>query len=286
VGGRRLRRNPVDLTLLASPAHIRTKQEHKGFMGDVGLAALRGLVCDPRLGDGQVRVPLGHGGADELLGGGLPKGALHEVFAHESSHSGAATGFALGLALRLGGRRPLLWVRQDFSALEFGELHGAGLHELGLDPDSVILLRAVDAGLVLRAAAEGLTCAALGAVIAEIPAEPKILDLVASRRLAFAAGQKNVTAILVRLAAEPDASAAETRWVVRAARSLNDDGDGMPVFAAELTRNRHGRTGAWVMEWNSDDRIFREPDQAAHSGGVAATPANRSIATARIRHAG
>ncbi len=250
-------------------------------MGDAGLAALRSLVSDPRLGDGQVRVPLGHCVADEMLGGGLPRGALHEVFAHEASHSGVATGFALGLALRLGGGKKLLWVRQDFSALEFGELHGAGLLELGLDPDRVILVRAADTGQVLKAAAEGLTCAALGAVIAEIPAEPKNLDLVASRRLAFAAGQKNVTAILVRLAAEPDASAAETRWIVRATRG--DDEDGMPAFTAELTRNRHGRTGKWVMEWNSDDGIFREPESAAHSGGVAAAPADRPAqATRRV----
>ena len=259
-------------------------------MGNAGLAALRSVLSEPRLGDGQSRVLLGHAEADHTLGGGLPKGALHEVFAQESSHGGAATGFALGLALRLKDRKPLLWVRQDFSALEFGELHAAGLLELGLNPDSVILVRAADAAQVLKAAAEGLTCAALGAVIAEIPAEPKILDLVASRRLAFAAAQKTVTAILVRLAAEPDASAAETRWVVRAARSSNEDeasGDGgMPVFAVELARNRHGKTGAWVMEWNSDDGIFREPDQASHSGGVAAAPADRPVASARIRYAG
>jgi protein ImuA len=255
-------------------------------MGDAGLAALRSLVSDPRLGEGQARVPLGHGGADETLGGGLPKGALHEVFAQDSSHGGAATGFALGLALRLATQKPLLWVRQDFSALEFGEIHAAGLLELGLDPDRVILVRAADAGQVLKAAAEGLTCAALGAVIAEIPSEPKILDLVASRRLAFAAAQKTVTAILVRLAAAPDASAAETRWIVRAAASSNDDDDRMPVFAAELARNRHGRTGTWVMEWNSDDGIFREPDQAAHSGGVAAASADRPAQATRLRHAG
>jgi protein ImuA len=259
-------------------------------MGDAGLAALRSLLSEPRLGDGQTRVPLGHQAADDTLGGGLPRGTLHEVFAHESSHGAAATGFAAGLAQRLGEGKPLLWVRQDFSALEFGELHAAGLLELGLNPDSVILVRAADAGQVLKAAAEGLACAALGAVIAEIPAEPKILDLVASRRLAFAAAQKNVTAILVRLAAEPDASAAETRWQVRAARSSNDDENNEwgAVFEAELIRNRHGRTGAWVMEWNSDDGIFREPDQAAHFGGVAAASADRPVAAAQpiIRRAG
>lgn len=256
-------------------------------MGNAAVSALRNLLSQSGLSDGQPRVPLGHGAADETLNGGLLKSTLHEVFAHDSSHGAAATGFALGLGMRLSEGKPLLWVRQDFSALEFGELHAAGLVELGLDPDSVILVRAADAGQVLKAAAEGLACAALGAVIAEIPAEPKLLDLVASRRLAFAAAQKNVPAILVRLAAEPEASAAETRWIVRAARSFND-GESAPVFAAELIRNRHGRMGAWVMEWSSDDRIFREAEQAAHSGGVAAAAFDRPAATPRqrIRRAG
>jgi protein ImuA len=249
-------------------------------MSDAGRSALRSLLSKPRLGDGQTRVPLGHASADETLYGGLLKDTLHEVFAHDSSHGAAATGFAAGLGLRLSAGKPLLWVRQDFSALEFGELHAAGLLELGLDPKSMILVCAADAGQVLKAAAGGLSCTALGAVIAEIPAEPKLLDLVASRKLAFAAAQKRVTAILVRLAAEPKASAAETRWAVRAARSLND-GDSAPVFAAELIRNRHGRTGAWVMEWNSDDGIFRELDQAAHSGGVAAAAFDRPSAASR-----
>jgi protein ImuA len=248
-------------------------------MGNAAVSALRTLLSDPALRDGQARVPLGHSAADETLKGGLPKGALHEVFSQDSSHGAAAAGFALGLALRLAQTKPLLWVRQDFSALEFGELHAAGLLELGLDPDAMILVCAADAGQVLKAAADGLSCAALGAVIAEIPAEPKLLDLVASRKLAFAAAQKGVTAILVRLAAEPEASAAETRWIVRAAQSFND-GDGSPVFAAELIRNRHGRTGAWVMEWSSDDGIFRQADQAAHSGGVAAASFDRPAAAA------
>src|SRR5262245_32817756 len=131
-------------------------------MGDAGLSALRSLLSEPRLSDGQTRVSLGHAGADDTLSGGVPKGTLHEVFAHDSSHGAAATGFAAGLGLRFCGRKPLLWVRQDFSALEFGELHGAGLLELGLDPDSVILVCAADAGQVLKAAADGLACAALG----------------------------------------------------------------------------------------------------------------------------
>ena len=143
----------------------------------------------------------------------------------------------------------------------------------------MILVRVADAAGVLRAAGEGLACASLGAVIAEIPSEPKILDLVASRRLGFAAARVGVPALLVRLGAEPDANAAETRWVVRAARSANDEEWGAPVFAAELVRNRHGETGNWVMEWSIDNGIFREP--AADTRAVAAAFADGSAAARR-----
>ncbi len=121
-------------------------------MGDAAGSALRNLLSPPRLADGQTRMLLGHDGADTGLGGGLMKGALHEVFAADSSHGGAASGFAAGLALRVGANKKLLWIQQDFSALEFGELSATGFVELGLDPDRVILVRAADATGVLRAA--------------------------------------------------------------------------------------------------------------------------------------
>src|SRR3569623_3473996 len=60
------------------------------------------------------RVALGHGEADTALQGGLACAAIHEVFC-EGRQGTAATGFVAGLAGRVSGRRPLLWVRQDFS---------------------------------------------------------------------------------------------------------------------------------------------------------------------------
>ncbi len=81
------------------------------------LATLRGSI--ERLeasGDAYApdRVALGHADADATLQGGLAKGAMHEVFA-EGRQSGAATGFIAGFAGRVTARRPLVWVRQDFT---------------------------------------------------------------------------------------------------------------------------------------------------------------------------
>src|SRR3981189_2612988 len=79
------------------------------------------------------RTALGHAEGDAALCGGLAAAAVHEVFA-EGHQSAAATGFIAGLAGRVTARRPLVWVRQDFSEIESGALSMSGLTELGLDP--------------------------------------------------------------------------------------------------------------------------------------------------------
>src|ERR1700754_3149945 len=112
--------------------------------------------------DGLARVALGHADADATLHGGLVRGAMHEVFAEGGRNAAAATGFVAGLAHRLAGRRPLLWVRQDFADIESGVLSLGGLAELGFDPRRVVVVRAADAEVALRVAADALACDALG----------------------------------------------------------------------------------------------------------------------------
>ncbi len=229
-------------------------------------------------------IPLGHEDADACLRGGLRHDALHEIFPGQAGHEPAATGFAAAFALRMACGKKLLWIRQDFAALEFGELSATGLLELGLDPSRLLLVQAADATDALRAAHEGLTCASLGAVVAEIPGAPKILDLVSSRRLTLAAAAHDVPAILLRPSAAPEPSAAETRWLVRAAPSLSRDEDwGSAFFDAELARNRHGAAGRWVMEWSADDGLFKSFGREADTGAVAAASADGSHPAERFR---
>jgi protein ImuA len=242
------------------------------------LAALKASLARPGLGTKIARVLLGHGEVDHCLKGGLQLGVLHEVFA-VAGHEAAATGFVAGLSARVSDDKHLLWIRQDFSAFEFGEISPTGLLELGLDPARMLLLCVSNASDGLRAAHDALSCMALGAVVIEIPGHPKILDLVASRRLTLAAMQKSVTTFLLRLGAEPDASTAETRWLVRTASSSEREGDwGYPVFDVSLVRNRHGNTGHWLMEWNCDGRIFQS--STADHGAVVSATANGPSATA------
>lgn len=224
-------------------------------------------------------VPLGHGHIDACLQGGLRRGALHDISA-EASHEAAATGFAAALSFRMAADKRVLWIRQDFSTSEFGEPTATGFLELGLDPSRLLLLRLANVTDVLRAASDALSCAALGSVVAEVPGNPKILDMVASRRLTLASAKKGVTAFLLRFTAEPCVGTAETSWRIRASRSSDKENWGFPAFAAELVRNRHGPTGDWVMEWSSDDGSFREPcdSTTADSGVMVSPPSDRSIA--------
>ena len=256
------------------------------------LASLRGDI--ERLeahGDGYAlrKATLGHAGADAALRGGLALAAVHEVFA-EGHQSVAATGFIAGLAGRVAPRRPLVWVRQDFSEIELGALSMSGWAELGLDPRLLVTVRAADVDTALRTAADALACDALGVVVLEVWGEARQLDLVASRKLTLAAQASGVTGLVRRVAAEPQPSTAETRWIVRAAHSPPGalwSVWGAPVFDAQLVRNRHGPVGRWIMEWKCDECLFSKP--AAYPQPVAAAPAHRphqAPVLARQRRAG
>ncbi len=243
------------------------------------LASLRGRIERIEThGDGYSprRVALGHADADAMLQGGLAMGAVHEVFTEAGRQSAAATGFVAGLAGRAAARRPLMWIRQDFAEIESGALSMSGLAELGLDPRLVVTVRAADVDAALRTAADALACDALGVLVLEVWGQARQLDLVASRKLTLAAQASGVTGLLLRVAAEPLPSTAETRWIVRAAHSPPAtpwSAWGAPVFDAQLVRNRHGPVGRWIMEWKCDECLFSKP--AAYPQPVAAAPAHR-----------
>ncbi|HLX17616.1 MAG TPA: DNA repair protein [Bradyrhizobium sp.] len=223
------------------------------------------------------RVPLGHADADATLQGGLALGAMHEVFADAGRQSAAATGFVAGLAGRVAVRHPLVWIRQDFTELESGAVSMSGLAELGLDPRLLVTVRAADVDNALRTAADALACDAVGVVVLEVWGEVRQFDLTASRKLTLAAQASGATCLLLRTAAEPQPSTAETRWIVRAAHSPPPSSPwsawGAPLFDAQLVRNRHGPVGRWIMEWKCDECLFGKP--AAYPQPVAAAPAHR-----------
>jgi protein ImuA len=249
--------------------------------GSIERIEAQGEAYSPR------RVALGHVDADAALRGGLALGAMHEVFAETGRQGTAATGFVAGLAGRVVAaklpHRPLVWIRQDFTEIESGAMSMSGLSELGLDPRLFVTVRAADVDSALRTAADALACDAVGVVVLEVWGEARQLDLVASRKLTLAAQASGTTGLVLRMAAEPQPSTAETRWIVRAAHSppaaISSSSAspcsawGAPLLDAQLVRNRHGPVGRWIMEWKCDECLFGEP--AAYPQPVAAAPAHR-----------
>jgi protein ImuA len=227
---------------------------------------------------------------DRHLKGGLRRAALHEIYASGVGDFASAAGFAAALACRAAQDRLLCWVQQDFLDVETGGLHPPGLAELGLAPDRLVLIRARDGAGVLRAGAEAARCASLGAVVIAPWGAPREFDLTASRRLTLIAETSCVPLLLLRVAvAAPHPSAAQTRWLVRAAPSQAQAAraPGLPAFHVSLLRHRGGvASGEWRLEWSRDKRSFEpgpdfrpeftaKPGAAPLSRSMVPAPANR-----------
>jgi protein ImuA len=193
-----------------------------------------------------VRLAFGIPAIDQRLGGGLATAVLHEA-AGDTPMPGdeaAATAFIAGLAARLG-TAPVLWAGRQ------RELHAPGIAQLGLHPDRLIRVEAMDDAAVLAAMEEALRHGGLSAVIGEIARA----GMTATRRLQLAAEARSVPALLLRRHRPADApfaepSAAFSRWSLAALPSLPlpVDGVGRPRWQLTLVRQRGGEGDQWIVE--------------------------------------
>ena len=159
-------------------------------------------------------LPFGVPAIDAALpGGGLARGALHEIFGLGAAEEEGAeeAGFLAGILARLDPSRPVLW------CLRRADLHAPGLALHGLAPERLVLARARSEAELLWAMEEGLKCRALAAVVGEMEGLP----LTAGRRLQLAAESGGVTAFALRrrqraapVGSEAQPTAAVTRWRV------------------------------------------------------------------------
>ena len=218
--------------------------------------AIRSIETGAGAGGDHGAIPFGVPAIDQALGGGLARAAFHEIAAARESATAAASGFALTLAAHATGARAVLWVAEDMGLVENGAPYGPGLDDVDLAPEQLVTVVAAKPRDVLWAMEEALRCRAVGAVIGEIRSPDRGVDLVASRRLSLAAGRRGTCAVLVRSHPGTHASAAATRWLVAAAPSAGGTGPGPPRFCVQLTRNRRGPIGSWMLEWNRVERRF------------------------------
>lgn len=153
-----------------------------------------------------------------LPGGGLTRGALHEILAAggDEEDGALAAAFTASIVARLAsaGDGVVLW------CLSRPDLYGPGLAAHGLDPARLIVVRTARDAEILWAMEEGLRTSGIAAVVGEVG----ILPDVASRRLQLAAERSGVTAFVLRrwynggqATRERNLpNAAATRWRVQA----------------------------------------------------------------------
>ena len=199
---------------------------------------------------------------DRLPGGGLARGALHEVFAADA---GIAT--VLRTAGRTVGKRcgerfgPVVRTSVDADA---GALYGPALLQFGIDPARPILVRVRRDNDALWAMEEGLRCGQVAAVVGELGDIAHRQPAAAARRgrnrrhRPVAAFESRQTTAQRRC--NPAIGCCHTRKDRPRANDNNDflntppapPGLGAARWQAELFRCRGGTSANWMMEWNDE----------------------------------
>jgi protein ImuA len=191
--------------------------------------------------------------------------SLHEIVGRPG-HAGAALGFGLALVGERIASAPtnaaILWVREAAEVRETGDVYGSGLAGLGIPPDSLIVVEARTHLDGLRAALEGVRCAALSAVVLETRSA---IDLTASRRLKLASEKSGVAVVLIRSTNEIVTNAAQVRWRVEAAPQPHPTNPASPntrwiaAFKVEVLKHPAGLAGkTCIMEWDHERHSFAE----------------------------
>lgn len=214
-------------------------------------------------------LPFGIAEIDSRLpGGGMARGALHEVAGggNGAIDGAAAALFAAGIAARTTGKTLWCITRPD--------LFAPALAQAGLSPDRVVYVEAGDDKTVLACMEEGLRHGGLGAVVGEIAR----LSMTASRRLQLAAeGTGTIGLALRRWRRHTDASdfgaptAAMTRWRVSVlpSETLPVPGVGRHRWLVELIRARAGESADFELEACDDTGCLAVPAELVHRPAAA-----------------
>jgi len=214
-------------------------------------------------------LPFGIAEMDSRLpGGGLARGALHEVAGggNGAVDGAAAALFSAGIAARTSGK--VLW------CITRPDLFAPALAQAGLSSDRVVYLEAGDDKTVLACMEEGLRHGGLGAVVAEVAR----LTMTASRRLQLAAeGTGTIGIALRRWRRHTEAAdfgqptAAMTRWRISMLPSepLPVPGIGRHRWLVELIRARAGDSADFELEACDDTGRLAFPADLVHRPAAA-----------------
>lgn len=244
-------------------------------------ARIEGLEKRPMLADAAFSEP-----RSASTGFALPRSMLHEVFTDAPRNAGAVLGFALAASREfLSADRPaLLYLQLQHETAETGFPYGAGLGSFGVDPGSIIFIRAASIVELLWAAEEALACKAVAAIIADIGTDPKALDFTATRRLNLKATETGGAFLLLRYGLGRSASAARLRWHVMPELSgtmaFDARAPGESRWRVRLEKGLwRGKPGKeWLLGWTKNG--FDIVDIPDAGGAAAATPVPRAQSAA------
>ena len=210
---------PVDRAAAFSALRARVARMERGAAADAGTLSLSDEIDSA------------------LPGGGLARGALHEVLAADP---GAAAAFCALLLARATGS--VVWISATPDAWP------PGLSAFGLDPADLVMVRAERASDALWAFEEALRSPAIAGALLNIRGAPP--DMVAGRRLQLAAEAGGGVGLLLMADTEQShPSPARTRWRVAATAAADME---RPCWDVTLLRCNGGRPGAWPVMWERD----------------------------------
>ena len=187
----------------------------------------------------------------------FPLGTVHEFISPNAASAVASNGFISGI-LRTLMRDGMycLWVSTKRN------LFPPALAHFGVPPHQVIFVdvrRDKDALWVME---QGLQCAALAAVVAELSE----ITFAQSQRLQLAVEKSRVTGFVHRRRPQRTTPlACVSRWRIRPVASHNPDqlpGVGFPIWQVHLEKIRNGRPGKWHIGWQNGSFIAPQHQQA------------------------
>jgi len=214
----------------------------------------KGLTLAARVNAKVTPLASGDPKLDSMLGGGLVLGQPHEILPKRSGWDDASvTAFTLAWLQRRQqtDQRLALWVMQRPS------LYPQGLANLSIDFDRLVLVEApkdIDALWTLE---QGLFNSAFGLVIGEI----ENFDLLGSRRLQLAAERHNPLILILRrsqrgLSLKEVPNSALTRWLISPSSAQGASHHNNFHWQTNLTRNKAGTTGNFLMKWHHETHRF------------------------------
>ena len=210
---------PVDRAAVFSALRARVARMERGAASDAGTLSLSDAIDDA------------------LPGGGLARGALHEVLAADP---GAAAAFCALILARATGC--VVWIGATPDAWP------PGLSAFGLDPADLVMVRAERPADGLWAFEEALRSPAVAGALLTVRGPPP--DMVAGRRLQLAAEVGGGVGLLLMADMEQTPpSPARTRWRVGATAAEDME---RPCWDVTLLRCSGGRPGTWPVMWERD----------------------------------